>query len=474
MKTSPEDRATENFPVESYDDRVQRITKRELIRSHRALPVLVESLLFCAEINKQKNEPSLPIDLILNICGFSQKMKWLCSWGAEIIDEAGRPPSTSKPRCIQEKVRSFIASASRDRMALKTAKILSLLQDSKQNWDRICLDTFHSTLFESLHLHPCEELRFTNLTTSLSREDARNIGKCINLRIIDMDVGIVPSHVMLELQRLPYLRILISNRFCFTGDSFRTNIHLPRVTNFSLIDLDRASTTEMSEMLSCIHSRRNTARQIHLEVSQGQEIFEALAQCTQVQSIRIDGFPESYETDYHILFASPNLQKTVRHIHMVGAYLGGVNLVQRAFNFLQKFRNVHWLEFCNMSSITVTDIGSIVRANAHHLCTLTVSNCNNIGDALFDAIAISKSLHSVDLIKTGVTPEGIYQYCGTKKPHWQNLNYIMHTVNPTRIPNIFYRNNDREGVFDEEILERWEWMDLSSGTVESDEDLFML
>ena len=448
MKTSPEDRAIDNFPVESYDDRVQRITKRELIRSHRALPVLVESLLFCVEFSEQENEPSLPIDLVLNICHFSQKMKWLCFWGPEIIDESSRPPSTSEPRCIQEKERTAIEE-------IRLDQIRSLLQDSEQNWDRISLDLCDSSFFKFLHLHPCEELRFTFLMDSLSQKSIRNIAKCANLRVIDMGSTIVPSDLMLALRRLPNLKILMNSRRDHPVESFRTNINFPLVTNIPVIDLERGSPEDVSEMLSSIHSRRNTARQIHLKRTPKREIIEALAQCTQVQSIQIDGFSELYENDYHILFASSNLQKTVQHICIDEEYVG-----QRAFHFLQKFTNLNWLEFYNMGTITATYIASIVRANAHHLYTLTISNCYNVGDSLLDAISICKSLHSIDIIETGVTPEAIARYCETKKPNWQDLNYIKWRVNPTRVPSINYTNDENEGELYGEYWEWQEWMDF--------------
>ena len=63
--------------MDQYDDTEYRITKRELLRRHRALLVLVESLLPALRMRERsKNTPKgLSMEFILDLCSFSQRMK---------------------------------------------------------------------------------------------------------------------------------------------------------------------------------------------------------------------------------------------------------------------------------------------------------------------------------------------------------------------------------------------------------------
>ena len=86
------------------DDPYLRITKRELLQVHRAQPILSKNLLLATEIGSYTDTATAPsMECILQILQFSKKMKWLCFWGPETVDETLRPPSASLPMCIFKK-----------------------------------------------------------------------------------------------------------------------------------------------------------------------------------------------------------------------------------------------------------------------------------------------------------------------------------------------------------------------------------
>ena len=191
----------------NYEDRVLRITKRELMRRHRALPVLVESLLIAkVESSLSRNKEDLSMGFILDLCRFSQKMKWLCKWGPEIIDEINRSPSTEPDEFIEQKSRDIFMQERwneiRYRLELKD-QVLALLQDTTQNWDRIILEAYDPRYFPYLHLHPCEEIRLDFEKEELSQEDIQNIAKCQNLRVLDLGINKFPFRSVQALRHLP-------------------------------------------------------------------------------------------------------------------------------------------------------------------------------------------------------------------------------------------------------------------------------
>ena len=433
--------------MERYDERVARITKRQLLRIHRAQPALTESLLLASESDKTVPK-RLSMDFILDLCCFSQKMKWLCEWGPETIDETNRSPSNDPAEFVERKCRDLFLEKriGRSDQKLPNDQILAFLQDSSQNWDRIILESYDPLFFTYLHLHPCDELRLQFEGVKLTRDDIRNIAKCTNLRRIHFGLINVPSEFMQDLQRLPDLEVLDCLYPETPMDNIRTLMRFPRLTNVELpIIPENLSSNDLQNVVSYIEGRRAYARQVLIVFLEQHDIYHALSQCTHLQSINIDGLDNPPENDVHLLFSSPTIQQSVRHVR-IGASVGS-----RALSLLAKCTNIRWLEF-SRSEVTSAELSLIIRANAHHMSTLKLFACYNVDDMLLGAIAGCRSLHSIDLEETGVSAEVVEAYRASQLPSWQDLKYKESTGYP------FGRMPQQDGV----EMEAGEWEEYNS------------
>ena len=414
--TSPEDRIDEFAKDEKYE----RITKRELLQSHRAQPQLVESLLHAHEaqpVTEARNR--LTMENVLSLVQFSKQMKWLCAWGMEIVDEALRPPCADQPLVI--KLRSpWKHPQSKHR--LSEAEFMHLLKDTTQHWDRIILPHYDPEHFALLHMHPCQELYLDFELYALSLIDMENIAKCTNLRVLNIHMIDDCTGVIHTLQHLPNLQQLIYDAVSDTFPYMRALKHLPylstiQINNALNDDYDYVAYPftdyEMQEAFMYIGDRRQTTRQLYLTTTLGSIVFGALGMCTRVESISVEDFEGWEENDMAVLFGQPNLQKKVRHIRLRFAIIDA-----EAVASLAKFTNLRWLD-CSAMDIDTDEIAPVILANAHHLHTLTISECPFVTDALLEAIAQCKSLQIAFVKDTGLTLEAVEQYREAKRPNWQ-------------------------------------------------------
>ena len=405
--------------MEQYEERVLRITKRQLLRIHRAQPVLTEGLLLASE-SDQTMPHKISMDFIIDLCRFSQKMKWLCEWGPETIDEINRSPSNDPAEFITQKgLELYREDRSRDN-CLPRAQMLALLQDSSQNWDRIILGSYDPLFFTFLHLHPCDELRLDFDDVKLTRDDIHNIAKCTNLRLIDFGLNIVPFKYMQALQRLPDLEVLNGLRPDSPMDNIRALMRFPRLKNLEVPIPEYLHRNDLPNVVSYIEGRQALARQVLVIFTDQLDIYHALSKCTQLQSINLDELDTPEVNNAHVLFSSPAIQKSVQHVRM------GANARSRTFSLLQNCKNIRWLEF-SRADITTVELSAIIQANAHHMSTLKLFGCYNVGDALLEDIAGCRSLVNVDLEETGVSLEAVEAYRAAKRRNWQALTYTENT-----------------------------------------------
>ena len=151
-----------------------QITKREVLRSHRADPMLVETLLLALEVTLRLNQNKNPFSMhrILGLCQFHQLMRWLCPWGEEQVNEVNRPPGFRMPFLVHEKY--FDNFRGRVSAHLTCDALKKLFSDRNQHWDRVYIGLESDpSYFELLHLHPCEEL-YTCSLGGISVDDAHN------------------------------------------------------------------------------------------------------------------------------------------------------------------------------------------------------------------------------------------------------------------------------------------------------------
>ena len=121
-------------PTESYTEQVSRITILELLRSHHAQPLLVESLLLARDVKRKITGASraVSMDIILGLTKFEQKTNWLFPWGAELVDPARRQPGSlprDTPKPVDWHLTLLGAALYND---LSKEDITALLRDSKQ------------------------------------------------------------------------------------------------------------------------------------------------------------------------------------------------------------------------------------------------------------------------------------------------------------------------------------------------------
>ena len=400
--------------MENDDDWVYLITKRELLRRHRAQPTLVESLLLAHRIDERSKHrcKDLSMDFILDLCRFSQKMKWLCPWGPEVVDEINRPPSSEEALRIKVESRGSLTARCWENF-LPCSQILSLLQDAEEKWDRISLGMYDPRFFALLHLHPLDELRLDFYDHKLSSDDIQNICKCKHLKFIQTGAERVFFKTIARLQRLPHLQILCKPHRGSQMTYFRNRICAPRDATIHLSD---CSSTDSYTVIAYINAHRTFARQILLWDRVDLEISQALAKCTSVKSIIVKDVGLVTNNNLHALFASPKIQKTLQSILNVGDR-GDMELAA-----LQACTSLRWLEFVLMD-ISAETICAIIQANAQHMCSVLIYCCYNVGDAVLEAIAGCRSLHLVNLVETGVTPEAVASYKAHMRPNWQVLNY---------------------------------------------------
>ena len=361
---------------------------------------------------------------ILDLCCFSQKMKWLCYWGPETIDEINRSPSSEPDEFICRKSREIAMqrrwNETRYRLGRKN-QVLALLQDTTQNWDRIALEAYDPRYFPYLNLHPCEELRLDFEKEKLSPEDIQNIAKCKNLRVLDLGMNKFPFGSVQALRHLPDFEVLKIDQLKHPMTMIRTLKHFTRLTTLAIHDAEDFSPEEMPQVLSFIHDRRESARELFILFTRGGlDIYRQFAKCTQVRSIYLDEMDTMEDNNVHVLFSSPLIQQSVRHVCM------GVNAGRRTFSLLSHCSNIRWLEICN-TEITSDEVSAIVRANAHHLSTLVIFRCYGVDNALLGAIAKCRSLHFVRLEETSVTPRAVEAYQASKRPNWQAITFKERT-----------------------------------------------
>ena len=402
-----------------------RIIKRELLPTHRAQPFLVENLLLADKVGIRTHSTAAPsIESILQVLQFSKRMKWLCEWGPEIVDESLRPPSATLPTCIDQKSKDQRLARQKP---LTDDEFLALLSDSSQQWDRIILSEYESAYFALLHLHPCQELWLDFFECELSLEDMENIAKCTNLRIFGMGLNQAPFQGVLALRSLPNLRQVVYDETAHPLPCIEALSELPQVTLIAIRpmmnedDFHRYTTpfslSEIDKALAYIRDRWHTARQIRLSVSIGPLVFVSLCLCTHLTTICIEDVEMMEENDLSLLFEGPALHKTVRHIRLWSA-----GICPETASYLALYTNLLWLDFSSFDA-TADAIVPVILANAKHLQSLRIAYCNNVGDEILDAIAQCKSLQHVCLYNTGVRPEAYEAYRDGKRPNWEVLTF---------------------------------------------------
>ena len=364
----------------------------------------------------------------LSITQFAVKKKWMCDYGADVIDETHRLSNIVAPLCIEEKSYELYRQSGGTWDSISDEEIIKLLSDETQQWDRIILPVYNPKFFKFIHLHPCEELRFGFDSEELSYEDSLHIAKCKDLRLIDVGFNDVEAEDVQALKQLPNLSKIIYHG---SGDLLKCFKVLQEFPHLDLLqiygsdDCDLESPAfpfkdeDLHTALSYLSSKKHTTRHLHITITIGPVVLAALGQFTEIQSLYIEDVSALLYTgfDLYLLFMSTNLQKSVRHLH-----LHNITFDEDALSHLAKFHNLVSID-CNGLNVSTEDLKAIIRANADRLQSLTIVKCRHVGDGLLDAISICEKLGWANISGTAVSARAIDIYRKAKRPNWGNLQY---------------------------------------------------
>ena len=374
------------------------------------------------------------MESILSLIQFAKKKKWLCPWGAELVDETHRlsnmlPPVGFGPNEGHPRSQWSLTATGINGGDLSAEDILDLLSDERQQWDRIIFHEFDPQFLEHLHLHPCEELLFSlEFTLRHERSDFENIAKCKTLRLIDLHFNEYDLEDMRLLERLPNLEKLVSNLGAHAMTCFNALKHFPHL---AMLQMNASNHTninypsfpfqpvELTDALSYISDRKDTIHHLYITITVGSVVLATLGSLKNVESIFVEDMSAISYTgfDLYLLFMSPNLQKSVRHLQF-----NCTKFDKNALSHLAKFTNLRSIDFRGLG-ISTRHMCRIIEANADNLQSLSLFGCCRIKDALLDSISRCKSLRSIDILETGVTAEAIEKYKEAKRPFWQVLTY---------------------------------------------------
>ena len=400
---------------ESYADRVVRITKRDLLRSHRAQPVLVESLLLVAQVNTRhkNNEKALSMQLILNLCPFAQKMRWLCPWGEELIDEGCRPPM----RAIPEALRSTIGAAElNDTLPqwMTEGQLRRMVADESEQWDRIFTHDLQELRFlQHLDKHPCEEVHMMGCG-DIKSNHLEHLAGCRSLRALTIDAANAPKGFVSALQAVQGLEVL-DTRLTFTGvAAMKRQIEMHRrLPSLKSLEIDILGDFDATVLIEFIRERNSYLKHFGFRGRFSRSIAAALATCENLLTLRIEDHGVTFN-DIEPILTSEHLQKTVRLVKFDET----TNIEH--FRGLERFTALRWV-WLDDTDITNEDLQAVMLVNAQHLVEVSVQHCPNITKEIFDCVDKCTGLHSVDLSGCAIAFADMLEYKRAKRRNYKAL-----------------------------------------------------
>ena len=424
---------TRHNSTESYAERVQRITEREILQSHYAQSQLVESLLLATEFIPSGDPASLlSMENILSLTHFAKRKNWLCVWGPDLVDETHRPSNIIEPIYMEQKFTEMCVESNFEWREISYRKTRKFLSDPMQRFDRVSLSAYDPEFFELLQRHPCEELRLKFDFGDLTYEDCQNIAKCSSLRVFHIGYNRASLKSLRALRRLPNLEVFLYNEIEDAYSCVRALSQLPQrnaiqINSSNDCEWDSLSfpfaTNEIGEASSYIADRRETARHLHVEVMAGPMVLAVLAQCTKVESISIQGEGMEEESSLSMLFSNPKWKTTLRYLH-----IHDVVLYADVLQGLAELKNLQAIELDGVN-ISTDDLRPVLIANADSLQSLALWKCQNVGDAVLESIARCKRLRNAYIGESGVTAAAVEAYRAAKRPNWQALVYKAKILN---------------------------------------------
>ena len=385
-----------NAEDETYAQKVQRITQRELHRGLRASPDIIEDILMVDMLAAKENSPNftLNFDSVLDICRFSQKTKWLCPWGVEYFDETHRDPIRDLPQRVLEIFLSLENDEDYYTQQLLTQKeVAYTIADESNHFDRVFLyQQENLDCLENLYKHPCEELHVT-YSSELRRKDVENIVRCKTLRVLRISCAAIPISLRPMLAQLQHLEILHYESFDLVSTQIETLRLFPRLHNMEIaVTRDTFSPEHAIAVITLIQERKETLRHVKLSLEVPHEMLVALAACRNLQSFSLDQ-PRMTDEDLHPFFSNRHVQKTLRNVD-----LSRVSIKEPTFAFLAEFKNLRTLDL-SMTDVSYEEAAKILESNAATIRSVDFTACKKlyVGNDLLSAIEKCAHLERVDV-----------------------------------------------------------------------------
>ena len=411
---------------EPYEGKCYLDTKRELLRSHRAQPVLVESLLLAHEVQLGQDSGSGAFDMefIMDLCHFHQKMKWLCPWGEELIDEASRPPIRTVPDELKHRLEADrFRSQGEDGTIpgngipgwLTDLEYQRMLEDEEQQWDRIyAYSKVNYAYLQYVRRHPCEEVHI-GYACFHAADDFYHLVHCRELQSLTLSSAINCTGFAEVLSNLKNLQFLDANGAIRSVDA-QIALHraLPKLTSLQIHEVLRWDCTSLAAF---IRERKETLQHFdfcgyHFK----RRIARALAECKNLVSIRIEDY-DVIDRSIEPIFSSRNLQNTLKIVNFTESES------IRDFSPLKKFRALQWLNFDD-TKIGNSELEEVILANAHHLVDVSVRNRYHITKRILNTLEKCTGLHAVDFDGTRFNPEYTMEFKRLRRRNYKALRNV--------------------------------------------------
>ena len=398
-------------------------TKLELTRRHRAQPVLIESLIMALEIQSDCLEcpETITMKFILNLCQFSQRMKWLCPWGPKFVDEISRPPTCSVPLELRRELHDIMDDGLREKEILDDEQLGKLVDDESQQWDRIYIGMVDNMYFlYDIPKHPCEELHFWWNPPEFDWDTEMSLALCENLRALSMDCSTVSSKFLPCFSRLGKLEMLCpfsqqwQNTFCFSAEA---QINLQRAfPNLTSLYIDNSLSFDEDKLLDYIQERKMSLQHVMFSFNVTVAVAEALSTCEGLVTVQIHlrgTFSEDFPNLDPLLW-SPHLHKTVQCIDLSGMEQ------MTDFRFLRKYTALRWV-WLNRTKIGNDDVSAMLLQNAQHIAKVSLRQCPHITSEILTALEKCTCVRWIDLDWSGVEYPDALNYQIKKRRNFEAI-----------------------------------------------------
>ena len=408
---------------EPYEAKFARVKERELTRCSRRNPTYVKSLVMAEHLHAQMKAPHflLSADSLIDMCRFSQRTKWLCPWGEQLMNEIHREPTHSYPERLFYENHGI---GGNDHVMLCEKDFKALVDDERNQWERVFLcDPNWLDWLENLYKHPVEELHLLFNGPPSKYQDGfplkyhEYIVRCKALRVLTLENMDLPERFhaqFLKLKNIEFFDGGISQSLSSFPDFYKklTSLRYCEIYN----SWEGPDDVIYYALLEMVKARKNTLEHIELTEPPRADYVEALANCPNLQTFILHD-AEMTDADMAPLLSHPIIQHQIRNFTLPHSSAG-----PETFALLGKFTNLRFL-MLNGSDITDKEAARIILNNKFHMREVRLDDCKHIGKETLHAISQCAHLEWVSLCRDGKVKALIKQYIRERRPNYGAIRY---------------------------------------------------